>query len=109
MYASSQVSRSIQGVAVAREDGGFAAAAGAASAAPTGLRQQRPDGGAPARDDGGFFDAAKGGTSNAPGAPKWETGGQAGSTDNGYDTPFYATFFAQQQEAADEGKLADLY
>ncbi len=93
---------------MAREDGGFAARAGASQAAPTGLQQQRPGGGGPTRDDGGFS-AKAGATVNEPNAPRWETGGQSGDTANGYDTPFYATMFRQQQEAADEGSLGDLY
>ena len=93
---------------MAREDGGFAQRAGASQAAPTGLQQQRPQGGGGTREDGGFA-AKAGATTSAQGAPRWETGGQSGSTQNGYDTPFYATMFRQQQEAADAGELGDLY
>ena len=42
-------------------------------------------------------------------APRWQTGGQWGSTDNGYDSPFYSTFFRQQEEEANRNNLHNLY
>lgn len=35
--------------------------------------------------------------------PAWQTGGQYGSTQNGWNTPFYQKMVAQQQEAVDSG------
>ena len=42
-------------------------------------------------------------------APRWPTGGQWGSTENGYNSPFYDTFFRQQEEEASRNNLHALY
>ena len=42
-------------------------------------------------------------------APRWPTGGQWGSTENGYNTPFYDTFFRQHEEEAANNNLHALY
>ena len=42
-------------------------------------------------------------------SPRWTSGGQWGSTENGYSTPFYQTFFQQQEEEAGRNNLQNLY
>lgn len=43
------------------------------------------------------------------GDPRWETGGQLGTVENGWNTPFYQTMFEQQKAASASGDLHTLY
>ena len=52
---------------------------------------------------------APGQIAQAPRRPLWDTGGRTGSIQNGWDTPFYQTFFKQQEEEAARNNLGNLY
>ena len=84
--------------------------ASAAEAAPTGLQQQAsPDAvGRPGGQDGGA-DWLANKIAAAGAAPRWESGGQLGSTENGWNTPFYQQMFEQQTQEQERGNLHNLY
>ena len=71
------------------------------TAAPAGLpgAQAAATGG-----DGSFADLA---AINAQ--PAWETGGQKGSTQNGWNTDFYDRMFKQRDQYSEKGNLAEWY
>ena len=69
----------------------------AGAAAPRGLQQQ-----AQAAGGGGLAGLREaGGGENAGRQPAWLSGGQFGSTENGWNTKFYEEMFRQQKEAED--------
>lgn len=75
--------------------------------APKGLRQA-----AAASEGNAFAPTGQGDTSTPdnPFAPRsWYTGANMEGTENGYNTPFFEKFFAQQTEAEKEGKLAQFF
>lgn len=45
----------------------------------------------------------------APRLPKWQSGGQVGSTENGWNTPFYQKMFDQRNARLDAGTIGDWY
>lgn len=80
--------------------------------APTGLQQQvatsgaeRPAPESPAATGSWLADKLASGA----GAPRWESGGQTGSVENGWNTPFYQQMFEQQKEQQEKGNLHQLY
>lgn len=75
---------------------------GAGVAAPAGLQQQKAT-------QQLTPDSALGTLFSGAGAERWQTGGQAGSTANGWNTPFYEKFFAQQKQYADAGKANEQF
>lgn len=80
--------------------------------APSGLQQQvstsgaeRPAQGSPDATGSWLADQLASGA----GAPRWETGGQTGTVENGWNTPFYQQMFEQQREQQEKGDLHNLY
>ena len=82
------------------------------SAAPAGLQQQQAAGSAPAAppadSQGGWRDILDS-QNRSQGRPAWNTGGQLGSTENGWNTPFYQKMFEQQARHEKAGTLNAWY
>ena len=75
----------------------------ARAAAPAGLQQQQAGSESP-----NLITRSREARISA-GLPKWQTGGQTGSTGSGWNTPFYRKMFAQQNEEAAKGAAGDPY
>lgn len=72
---------------------------------PTGLAQQAqgPQGGGGGPQGGGALDQINN-FGQSWGLPAWQTGGQTGSTRNGFNTDFFDRMFKQQNEVVDSGR-----
>lgn len=81
------------------------------AAAPSGLQQQQQNvtPGPVAKDPTGTWRDNLPSNQSATGQPRWQTGGQYGSLDSGWDTPFYRKMFEQQEKHYANNTLSAWY
>ena len=85
--------------------------ADARTAAPAGLQQQQGPGQSSAQGapDSPAWQQTLDKQNQSTRRPAWESGGQRGSTENGWNTPFYEKMFQQQKQYSDSNTMNAWY